>query len=171
MTSDVSEAASITVANVILRPVEPADEPFLLELYAATRTEEMALVPWSEAQKKSFIEQQFNAQQEHYKKNYPDASHDVIICDRRNVGRIYVARLPTAIRIVDITIAAAERNRGIGTGLIRRLMQESERTSKPLTIYVEAFNPSVRLFQRLGFLPGEEQGIHVLMEWSSRSKD
>ena len=171
MTSDVSEAASTTVANVILRPVESTDEPFLLELYAATRTEEMALVPWSEAQKKSFIEQQFNAQQEHYKKSYPDASHDVIICDRRNVGRIYVARLPTAIRIVDITIAAAERNRGIGTGLIRRLMQESERTSKPLTIYVETFNPSARLFQRLGFLPGEEQSIHVLMEWSSRSKD
>jgi len=165
MTSDMGQVA-VETANVTLRPVEPADEPFLLELYAATRADEVALVPWSEAQKKSFIEQQFKAQQEHYKKNYPDASHDVIICDQRNVGRIYVARLPAAIRIVDITIAAAERNRGIGTGLIKGLIREAENSSRPLTIYVETFNPSVQLFQRLGFLPGEEQGMHVLMKWS-----
>lgn len=163
MTSDVGAPET---ANATLRPVEPADEPFLLELYAATRADEMALVPWSDEQKHLFIQQQFNAQQEHYQKQYPGASHDIIICDQRRIGRLYVARLSAEIRIVDLTVAAAERNRGIGTGLIRELMPEAASSSRPLTIYVENFNPSVQLFRRLGFSAAEEQGMHVLMKWS-----
>ena len=154
------------IATITLRPVEPADEPFLIELYAGTRAEEMALVPWSEEQKSDFVLYQFKAQQQHYQKIYPDASHDIILADDRKVGRLYVARLPTEIRIVDITVASPERNSRIGTHLLERLMKEAGCVSKPLRVYVETFNPSMRLFERLGFLRTEEQGIHVLMEWS-----
>src|SRR5262249_28286821 len=114
MISDEDEVAPATLAEITLRPVEAADESFLLDLYGATRADEMALVPWSEQQKKLFLQQQFHAQQEHYKKEYPDARHDLILCNQREVGRLYVANLPAEIRIVDITVAAAERNRGIG---------------------------------------------------------
>ena len=166
MTSAVRKVASNTVANLGLRPVEPADEPFLVELYAGTRAEEMALVPWSNEEKNTFVLHQFNAQQQHYQKVYPDANHDIILSSDRKVGQLYVARLPTEIRIIDITVAAPERNSGIGTHLLKGLMEESRRTSKPLRIYIESFNPSARLFERLGFLRTDEQGIHVLLEWS-----
>jgi len=32
--------------NLDLQPVRPEDEPFLFELYASTRGDEMALVGW-----------------------------------------------------------------------------------------------------------------------------
>ena len=152
------------IATISLRPVEAADEAFLIRLYAGTRAEEMALVPWSEEQKNAFVLSQFQAQQQYYRKTYPDASHDIILSDVRKVGRLYVGRLPTEIRIVDITVISPERNRGIGTHLLKRLMTEAASVHKPLRIYVESFNPSMRLFQRLGFLKVEEQGIHILME-------
>ena len=158
-------------ATITFRPVEPADEAFLLEVYRSTRTEEMALLPWSEEQKNAFVLGQFHAQQQHYQKIYPDANHDIILANDREVGRLYVARLDAEIRIVDVTLLPRERNSGIGTLLLRRLMEESARVSKPLRIYVESFNPSMRLFERLGFLPTEEQGIHVLMEWSRLKSD
>jgi RimJ/RimL family protein N-acetyltransferase len=141
--------------------VEPADEPFLIELYAGTRAEEMALVPWSEEQKSAFV---LYHQRQHYQKIYHEASHDIILADDRKVGRLYVARLPAEIRIVDITIVSPDRNGGIGTYLLKRLMTEAASVHKRLRIYVESFDPSIRLFERLGFLRMEEQGIHILME-------
>jgi RimJ/RimL family protein N-acetyltransferase len=154
------------IKQITLRPVTPADKSLLLELYASTRADEMALLPWSNEQKQAFVLTQFNAQQQHYQKTYPGANHNIILFDDRMVGRLYVARLETEIRIVDITLHPRDRNRGIGSNLLRSLLGDALGCGKLLRIYVESFNPSLRLFERLGFSRSEEQGIHILMEWS-----
>jgi ribosomal protein S18 acetylase RimI-like enzyme len=153
---------------VTLRPVVAEDEPLLLELYASTRAEEMAMVPWTREQQEAFVRMQFNAQQAHYKKIQPDANHDIIMANGRPVGRLYVARTKDCIEIMDITVLPQERNAGIGGSLIRALMDEAE-SSRPLRIYVENFNPSLRLFQRLGFKAIEEDGFMLLMAWVPNS--
>src|SRR6185369_2723285 len=150
--------------NVMLRPAGPDDSDFLVEVYASTRADEMALVPWTDEQRSMFIRSQFAAQQEHYAQKYPAANHDIIVSDDRRGGRLYVARLDHEIRIVDITLLPAERNTGIGTYLIKQLLDEANHTGKITRIYVEEFNPSLRLFERLGFSPSEQHGIHLLMQ-------
>src|SRR5215212_1987638 len=155
------------VSNITLRPVGPDDLDFLIEVYGSTRAEELALVPWTNEQSQAFIRSQFNAQQDHYAQKYPEARHDIILFESRQVGRLYVARLDQEIRIVDITLLPAERNAGIGGYLIRQLLIEAERTGRAVRIYVEEFNPSLRLFERLGFSRSEQQGIHLLMEWTA----
>jgi ribosomal protein S18 acetylase RimI-like enzyme len=162
--SDHSQTSNV-LSMVTLRPVGPADEPLLLEIYASTRAEEMALVPWTREQQLAFVKMQFAAQQEHYRKIQPDASHDVIVLKDRPIGRLYVARTKEKIEIMDIVLLPQERNAGIGSYLIKALMDEATRSWKPLRIYVESFNPSLRLFERLNFRPVEEHGIHLLMEW------
>jgi len=153
--------------NITLRPVGPDDHDFLVEVYASTRAEELALVPWTKEQQQAFIRSQFAAQQDHYAKKYPAASHDIIVCKGRQVGRLYVARLDHEIRIVDITVLPSEQNGGIGSYLIKQLLDEAKRTGKITRIYIEEFNPSLRLFERLGFLRSEQHGIHLLMEWTA----
>ena len=111
---------------------------------------------------------QFEAQLNHYKKIQPDANHDIIMSNGRPVGRLYVARTTDRIEIMDITVLPQERNAGIGSSLIKALMDEAE-SSRPLRIYVENFNPSLRLFERLGFKAAEEDGFMLLMEWDSNS--
>lgn len=155
--------------RIILRPVEPQDESFLLRVYASTRAEEVARVPWNDAQREAFLKMQFDAQQQHYQSNFPSASHHVIEHAGRPVGRLYVLRTGEFIRILDITILPEFRNIGLGTPLIEDLMKEAGATRRPLRIYVESFNPSLRLFARLGFRQVEEQGIHLLMEWNMES--
>ncbi|MDX6696148.1 MAG: hypothetical protein QOF02_3751 [Blastocatellia bacterium] len=154
--------------KVRLRPVVPQDESFLVRVYASTRAEEMARVPWNEEQRAAFVKMQFDAQLHHYQSNFPDALHDVIQLAGQPVGRLYVLRTDEFIRILDITILPEYRNAGLGSPLIRNLMQEAARTRRPLRIYVESFNPSLRLFERLGFRKTEEQGMHLLMEWNSK---
>jgi len=151
-------------ANIKLRPVSADDYDFLVALYGSTRAEEMAMVPWTTEQQETFIRLQFAAQQDHYAKKYPTASHDVIVCDDRPVGRLYVARLDQEIRIVDITLMPAERNAGIGSRLLEQLLDEANGSGKITSIYVEEFNPSLRLFERLGFSPSEQHGIHLLLQ-------
>jgi hypothetical protein len=38
-----------------------------------------------------------------------------------------------------------------------------------LIVFVESFNPSLRLFERLGFVAADEQGAHLLMQWKPGS--
>ncbi len=165
------ESSSPDEAGTIrLRPVVAEDEAFLLRVYSSTRAEEMALVPWNEEQREAFLKMQFDAQQLHYQTYYPAASHDIIEQEGRPVGRLYVLRDDEVMRIIDITILPEFRGAGIGTPIIRDLMKEAASAGKPLQIYVESYNPSLRLFERLGFKPVrdiEENGLHILMQWSA----
>jgi len=150
--------------NATLRPIGPDDYDFLVEVYGSTRAEEMAMVPWTIEQQQAFVRMQFTAQQDHYTKTYPTASYDIIMSDSRPVGRLYVARLDQEIRIIDITLLPAERNAGIGSYLIKQLLDEANRAGKVTRIFVEEFNPSRRLFERLNFSLSEQHGIHMLLQ-------
>lgn len=156
--------------TVTLRAVEEADRDFLLRVYASTREAEMALVDWTEAQRKAFLTMQFDAQQAHYRQYYPDSTYQVILAGDEPVGRVWVGRLEDEIRILDITILPSFRNRGFGTPIIQDLMRQAEEAGKPLGIYVESFNPSMRLFERLGFSKAGEHGSSLKMQWNGRTQ-
>jgi len=147
-----------------LRPVTDADRAFLVDLYASTREQELALVEWDAGAKQAFVEQQFNAQDAHYRANYPGATLDLIEVDGAPAGRLYVHRGPSDIRIMDIALAPEFRGRGIGTALLRELMAEADASGRKLSIHVEMNNPARALYHRLGFRPAGEHGVYVLME-------
>lgn len=149
-------------------PVSNDNIDIAVACYGSTRELELAVVPWTVEQKLAFIRMQFNAQQADYQSRYPAAEHLIIEVDHQPVGRLYLARLEDSIRILDLTILPEQRNRGIGTRIIKDLIAEAQAADQAVRIYVESFNPSLRLFERLGFAPVEERGVHHLMEWRSR---
>ena len=151
--------------QVTLRPVNAADDDFIFNCYASTRAQEMAQVPWSPEQKETFIRMQYTAQKQHYAAESPHANHDIIYVNSTPVGRIYLDRREDALHILDITVLPQHRNQGTGALLLRRLLDEAGRAGKPVTIYVESFNPSLRFFERLAFRKDHEKGFHLLMKW------
>lgn len=153
-------------AAVRLRPIGPDDLGFLAALYASTRTAELALVPWTEAQKAAFLQQQFAAQHHHYQTYYAAASFDVVLVGDEPAGRLYVDRGPREIRIVDIAFLPAFRNRGLGTRFIRALQDEAAASGRTLSIHVERMNPALALYERLGFRLVEDKGVYLLMAWT-----
>ena len=46
------------------RAVEDSDRDFLLAVYASTRADEMAIVPWTDQEKKDFVRLQFESKEE-----------------------------------------------------------------------------------------------------------
>jgi ribosomal protein S18 acetylase RimI-like enzyme len=155
-----------TAASAItLRPVGPADQPFLFRVYASTRAEELALVGWTEDQKQAFLLQQFSAQSADWSEHCAGADFRIIELEGVPAGRFYVNRGPEEICLVDIALLPEYRRDGIGTGLIRSLLAEGEARSLPVTLHVEVFNPARRLYERLGFEPVEDSGVYALMRW------
>ena len=150
--------------SVTLRPVTPDDEVFLYQLYSSTREQELARVPWDEEAKKSFLEMQFKAQAQHYQQQYADAEFQIILCDSRPVGRLYVDRRDDELRIIDIALLPEHRNAGIGSALLNDLLGEAAEAGKPVRIHVERFNPALRLYERLGFTHIGDTGVYYLME-------
>ena len=150
--------------QIRLRSVADADRAFLVDLYGSTREEELAQVEWAAGAREAFVEQQFSAQDAHYRANYPGATLDVIEVDGVRAGRLYVHRGPSDIRIMDIALAPGFRGRGIGTSLLRSLMDEADASGRKLSIHVEVNNPARSLYDRLGFSPAGEHGVYVLME-------
>ena len=150
-------------ADIILRPVRERDQAHLRRVYASTREEELAVVGWDDRDKDAFLHQQFDAQDAQYRA-YPNARLDVIEVDGQPAGRLYVARGPDEIRIIDIALLPPYRNRGIGTALPRELVAEAAAAGKCLTVHVEKFNPARTLYQRLGFAEAADLGVYVLME-------
>jgi len=149
---------------ITLRQVRETDDSFLFELYASTRESELQQVPWNDAQKHSFLQMQFAAQKSSYAASHPQATHEIICRDGEAVGRLYLAALPERFHILDITIAPARRNEGIGSTILKRVMKQADQAGKPVTIYVETFNPSMHLFERLGFQSASVTGFHVLLQ-------
>jgi ribosomal protein S18 acetylase RimI-like enzyme len=152
---------------ISFRPIEDQDQPLLRALYASTRADEMAMVPhWSEIEKASFLDHQFNAQHDWYHKVYSDASFLIIQYEGKPAGRMYIHRQTEEIRLIEITILPELRNRGLGEYLIRNLMEEAAGEGKAVRIHVEHFNRALKLYERLGFkVLDVVNGVYLYMEW------
>jgi ribosomal protein S18 acetylase RimI-like enzyme len=156
---------------ITLRDAAAQDETFLREVYASTRANEMALVPWTNEQKAAFLNFQFDAQNSYYRAQYPAARFQVVCNDDEPIGRLYVLREDEQIRILDVTILPDYRAQGLGSTLIDELLDEAIATKKTLTVWVEADNRSQSLFRRKGFLMVHEEDFNQLLEFRSVAQD
>jgi ribosomal protein S18 acetylase RimI-like enzyme len=157
--------ASVQQDAVALRPVQPDDQAFLLELYAASRLNELELIEWNEDQKQAFIEMQFNARQLQYGHRYPLAEDSIILQNTQPIGRMLVDRNEREMVLVDIALLPEHRNAGIGTRLVQSLLDEAVRIGKSVRLHVVATNPAVRLYERLGFSTADDNGSYLEMNW------
>ena len=148
-----------------LRPATDDDLVLLREVYASTRAAELSVVEWTDAERNAFLDQQFTAQDRYYREHYVNATFDVVEVDGVPVGRLYAARWPEEIRIIDIALLPAWCGRGLGTQLLHALMEDAAASHRALTIHVEHQNPARSLYQRLGFEPVEDRGVHLFMAW------
>jgi ribosomal protein S18 acetylase RimI-like enzyme len=150
---------------IISRPATSEDEPFLFEVYASTRLEELAVFGWAPAQQEAFLKMQFNAQQRFFEA-HDGVAHEIILLDGRQAGRIVVIRTDQEIRLADIALLPAYRNAGSGSFLIKALFAEARLKNKPVRLQVSKFNEAAtRLYERLGFSKTGESSTHFQMEW------
>jgi ribosomal protein S18 acetylase RimI-like enzyme len=139
------------------------DLDFSAALYESTRDAELAVVDWSSEQRKAFCRQQFEAQHAHYRAHYPLARFLLIEADGMPIGRVYFEHTASELRLMEITIAAAHRNQGVGSAISSALLHQARRAGVPMGLHVESFNRAKLLYERQGFRDVETRGIYVFM--------
>src|SRR5215211_100732 len=137
-----------TAGPITLRSAREEDQEFLFDVYASTRTHELAAVGWSETQQRTFLRMQFQAQDKHYRDNYPGAEFQLIQVEGERAGRLYVHNRDNEIRIMDIALLPSHRRHGIGTILLEAILCQATKTGKTVSIHVEVFNPALHWYQR-----------------------
>ncbi len=148
---------------ISLRPVGPADEAFLFELYASTRSGELAAVYWTPEQRSAFLSQQFVAQSHAYS-GYTSPDFRIVAIDGQPAGRLYLDRQADEWRIIDIALLSASRSRGIGSLLLAEVLSDAADADVAVRMHVEKSNPALTLYLKLGFRVVEDRGLHWFME-------
>ncbi|MGY2894901.1 N-acetyltransferase family protein [Deinococcus sp. UYEF24] len=152
--------------NLNLRLAEATDEVFLQELYASTRRTELEHVPWSAQQKREFLSFQSAAQERHYRQAYPGMERLLIESGGAPVGRLYRYQGALERRVIDIALLAEHTGQGLGTRLLADEIGLAQAAGTPLRLHVEHGNPARRLYERVGFVLTEDQGVYLALEWN-----
>ncbi|MBC7061378.1 GNAT family N-acetyltransferase, partial [Salmonella enterica subsp. enterica serovar Enteritidis] len=78
--------------DVALPPARAGDMPLLADLHAAARMAELLLAPWSPAQKRSFLDEQFALQHTHFVKHHRKGDFRLVTRQDAPIGRFYFDR-------------------------------------------------------------------------------
>lgn len=149
---------------VVLRPAVPSDEPDFRRIFAGTRAAELSALgpgPASDA----FLDSQYRLQLGSFL-GAPAGEPIVyaVVQDGAVVGRLLVSRRPGTLHLVDIAVAPEVRGRRIGTSALSELVTMATDERREVTLHVEATNPAVRLYERLGFVEdGAEDDLRRTM--------
>src|SRR4051794_37947405 len=108
-----------------LRPERDDDQSFRYDLFCASRPPEWEMVQLAPHLREQLNRHQFAAQTESYRTQFAKARFDIIALAGERIGRIVVDRPGDELHIVDQAIVPHMRNKGLGTSVMRTLMDEA----------------------------------------------
>jgi ribosomal protein S18 acetylase RimI-like enzyme len=144
----------------------PEDTPFLRQVYASTREQDLRLLGWSpdDPAGQTFIQMQFEAQTTHYANVWSSACWMVILADGQDAGRFITDRSPERIHIVDLSLLPRYRGLGVGGTLVRQLLGDADVSALPVTCDVAVDNDALGFWEHLGFRARDVGDAYVAME-------
>ncbi|GAA1015773.1 hypothetical protein STXM2123_5687 [Streptomyces sp. F-3] len=124
-----------------LRPATPEDSEYCFQLHKAAMGACVAAIwGWDEQAQRDFHDRVFNPGQ-----------WQIVTVDGADAGMLHVEHRPTEIYLARIEIHPAHQGRGIGSRLIRDLLDQARRQGQDLTLDVLVVNHRAQsLYRRLG---------------------
>jgi ribosomal protein S18 acetylase RimI-like enzyme len=144
------------VPETSLRAARQDDYGFALDLYLqSTRPLLLALGRWDEARILARFAEGWHLEEAR-----------MISAAGTTIGFIQVSESPDTVHIDQIHIVASFRGRGIGTGLIRAVMQRARDAGKMVGLNVIRGNlRAIALYRRLGFHIAADDEDKIQMRW------
>lgn len=106
------------------------------------------------------------SQRAHFDKNYALDEIRLIQSEGHLAGYLACARTSEGIALHNIMIAPAYQNRGLGTAVLRDLLEGARAKNLPVRLQVLRVNPARHLYERLGFTLQEETATHFRLRWT-----
>jgi ribosomal protein S18 acetylase RimI-like enzyme len=139
--------------NIELRDATGEDRDFAYDVLRASMREYVAQVwGWDE-----------DFQQARFKRSFDPRRVQIIVCDGEDAGVFTAYPEGDAVMLSQIYILPQYQNRGIGTQLIRSLLESVHADGKPVSLRALKVNPVHRLYERLGFELVKEDETYYYM--------
>jgi ribosomal protein S18 acetylase RimI-like enzyme len=128
--------------DITLRPATDQDREFLYALHRATMRDAIEQTwgwddPWQRAN--------FDQRLEEY-------SVSVIEVDSKPVGSVWLEQRPDSLYVHDFEVTPSQQGRGIGTAVIRMVIEQGAGCGLPVVLSVLSVNPrACALYKRLRF--------------------
>lgn len=149
---------------IACRAATPDDEPFLRSVIYRWVSEELGAANWPASLRDSILDTQYRAREASQRAAFPHASNEIIEVDGVPCGWIASAVLPSELRLIDVAMLPEHRRKGIGSEVIREVLDRAAARNLPVTLHVHANNrDAIRLYSNLGFEPVSEDQTHVFM--------
>lgn len=145
----------MAVPEVSLRPATAADTEFACDTTRETMRE-YTLATWGEWKE--------DDARRRVAGNIAAGETRIIELDGVPIGIQTVTRDSECIQLLQLFIRPQHQNRGIGSKLIRQLLQEAQIAGLPLRLRVLRVNPAFALYKRLGFKVVQEAPERFFME-------
>ena len=98
-----------------------------------------------------------------FRHNFNPQEYQIIEVEQQFAGFYKLIVSTAEIYIAEIQIESQYQNRGIGTSLIKSMINQAQLQNKRLWLKVVRGNPAEKLYQRLGFVTLEISSTHKKM--------
>lgn len=126
--------------SVSFNPASKEDVAFLLNLRKETMTEHLQKAGFSTTD-----DYHLARIYEHF------ADSLVIVCGEQKVGLVKLSKLANKLHIRQLQILPEYQNKGLGSLVLKAVIQKSQKLNLPVTLNVLIDNPAKQLYQRHGF--------------------
>jgi ribosomal protein S18 acetylase RimI-like enzyme len=91
----------------------------------------------------------------------------IVSFDGQDAGFVALRTEPRVIQLFNLMIAPEFQRRGLGTAVLRHVLNLAQARRLPVRLQVMKVNPARRLYERMGFtaVPAEEIPTHYRMIW------
>jgi ribosomal protein S18 acetylase RimI-like enzyme len=127
--------------TITLRPAHADDYAFALNLYIeAVRPLASAWIDWVEADQKAQFASLWR----------PNDTR-IVVLDGEDIGWVEFRATEAEVFLKQLYISPTHQRRGIGSRVMRLLLEERRGTAKSMALFVLKNNPAFRFYQRHGF--------------------
>ncbi|NYT39175.1 GNAT family N-acetyltransferase [Sphingomonas sp. R-74633] len=158
----------LDLPGIALPQADASHLPLFAGLHAASRAADLLLAPWSQVEKRAFLDQQFVLQHRHYVVAHSKGDFRAVTQAGTPIGRFYFNRHEPLWVLIDILLAVPAQGSGIGSALVGWLQRAAaDAGAEGVRLSVMHNNPRARaLYLRLGFADhGEPTAINQGMIW------
>lgn len=143
------------IEDISLRICQMGDKDWLFDLVRETMGDYIAQTygQWDEEHHRARFEAAFDPNE-----------WRIIVFGGKDAGMLQVEERPATFWISNIQIDPRLQRLGIGTTVIRSIIDDAERAGKSVTLRVFKVNPARGLYEKLGFEVSGENETHWYME-------
>jgi GNAT superfamily N-acetyltransferase len=88
---------------------------------------------------------------EHHNQDWQDKTPQVILYSNNPIGTIYVKEENDYIEIEQFILSSEYQNQGIGSRILKGIINRADRTSRVIKLMYLRINPVASLYRRMGF--------------------